>query len=311
MRKDTALKYLGKSDIDKSFKKLQKEEIEFVETDYNKCCEIIKNLTEDILSKYKDYITVYEGNLQDLTRQYKTDYIAYLKKEEKERKDNPYSVNSYFYREPKSEEKYIETEIKYNYGSSAMRFKKYMPTKKEEQKVLYFELEKHYDARSKFSFNFCAYYNSENIFCLDKITFEKLRRGWEQNILEIETAKTSPDKIIELLERFLQLNAKGEENYKKGQVKLKKDKIKKAKVTQLKRKAGVINIKKILDEIDCSYEIEEMNSAMKIHISLDKGITTIKIPKKNLNESLQYLEEFVETILKASQLKIYFKHLQY
>ncbi len=302
----TALKYLGKSDVDKSFEKLKKEKTEFLLTDYKKCTETIKKLTEDILSKYNDHITVHKGNLQDITNEYKNAYVSYREKEEDDNKRR-YRGYTNYYTDIKSEEEYIKSEIKYHYRSAAFRFKKYTPTREEEQKVLYFSLEKEYFSRSKFSFSFCAYYNSEHILCLDKITFKS--KGWEEADLEFDTVKISTDKIIWLLESFLLLNKKGKENYKKRQIKQGENKIKKAKINQLKRKAGIINVKKILDEIDFDYGLEEIQGALKIHISLNRGVTTVKIPKKNLNKSLEYLSGFVETILKAEKLDIYFRHL--
>ena len=300
-------KYLGKSDIDKSFAKLKKEAVLTIEPNYDKCCETIKKLKEELLSEYGEYLSVGKGNLVDLTKKYKKSYQVYLEEREEEIRENKYRYSYYNKREPISEEEHIENEFKYNYGVTASRFEKYIQTKEEEQKVLYFSLHKNHYSRSKFRFEFCIYYNFEDTLCIDQLTIKEGRREY---ISVSDSAKTSPDKIIWLMESFLQSDNRGEELYKKRQIKQEDNRIKKQKVDSLKQKAGTINIKQILDKIDCSYEIDELATKVKIHIILGKGRTTIAIPKRNLKESLQYLTEFVEAIVKADKLKINFRHFQ-
>ncbi len=304
--KYTRLEYLGKTDIDKSFKKLKNDKTIVLNTDYKNSKETIKELTELILSKYNDFIKVLKGNLQEITNKYKAEYIEYVE-EKKEQNKRRYGAYTTYYSSIMLEDEYINNQINYRYRSDAVRFRKYTPTKEAEESVLYFNLERAYNSHSNFSFNFCVYYNSEHILCLDMITIKSKNR--EKDVYEFDTVKISVSKVLELLETFVVLNIKGEENYKKRQIKLKDNKIKKEKISQLKRKAGIINVKKILDEIDLDYTILEMYGAFKINIALNKGITTIKVPKKNLNESLPYLSEFVEAVLKANKLNIYFKHL--
>ncbi len=303
--KYNVLKYISKSEIDKSFKKLKKDKTVTVTTGNKEIKETIKKLAKLIVSKYDNYITICNGNYQDLLDKYKAKYLEYVAEETEQ--NNQRGAYTAYYSSIEPEEKYVNKYINYYHRTDAVRFKKYTPTKEDEERVLCFNLERGYKSHSQFSFSFCVYFNSEHILCFDMITIKSKNR--ETDVYEFDTVKTSVSKVIELIESFLELNIKEEENYKKRQIKLEDNKIKNGKINQLKQKAGIINVKKILDEIDFNYNIEEMHGAFKIHIALDKGITSIKVPKKNLSKSLPYLAEFVETILKANELKIYFKHL--
>ncbi len=296
--------YLGKTDIDKSFKKLQKDKLEYVEADYVKCCDIIKTIILDFSSTYKDSIKVYNGNLEDLTNDYKKRYISYLK-DFKEKKKDRYS---YYYPQgdPQTEEEYVKYHFKQDYHETH-RFEKYTPNKKEEDKVFYFEFKKYF--RSKLFYKFSIYFNSENILCCDRITLKKIDY-LEYEMIEVQTATILPETMMGLFNEFLELDIAGKEIYKKRKIQLEADNIKKNKVKGLKKKAGLINIKKILDEMNCAYALEEMKNAIKVQIELSKGRTAIKIPKKNLNKALELLPEFVESILKADKLNIQFKHKQ-
>ncbi len=302
---DSSLKYLWKSEIERAFKKLKKKETEFLCADYKKCTETTQKLTEHIVSKYNDYITVLKGNLQDLINENKNSYEDYVKDQEKEIELRN-KWGNYYSRNIESIEEYINSKIKYN-DPDFLRFKRYATTKKEEDKVLYFRLKRDYNSRSKFSFSFCAYYNSEDILYLDKIIFKKERYNWRKH-LEFDTIKTTPDEIIWFLKYLLQLNKKRQESYKKRQKKLENDRIKKDKIDILKKKARIINIQKILNKIDVNYKIYEMRDFLRIYISLNEGTTSIKIPIKNINNNLKYIPEFVEIVLKAEKLGIYFEY---
>ncbi len=299
-----AFSYLGKTEIDKSFKKLQKENDLSLEYNYDNCCETIKQLKEYLISEIGEYFKFLDGNLVDLTEKYRNEYPEYVREIEKENR----SRYCYSPSNPVPVEEYIQNQFKSN-DSSEMRFEKYIPTKIEENKVLYFELNQPYYHRSNFSFCFCLFYNSDNMLCIDKINLKKIR--YKRNIEGIDSAKSSPERIKEFFKNFVLLDKKGKEAYEKNQLKLKDDKIKREKVNKLKLKAGEINIKQILDEIDCDYTVEEQGHTMLVSIKQGKGKTRIKIPKKNVAKSLEFLKGYVETIIEADKLKIHFKHFQH
>ncbi len=294
------LSYLKKTDIDKSFKKLKKDSVEFIEKDYDKCCAIIKKISDEIISKDYDYITILDGNKKSLTEKYKREYIKYLENFEKRKKER-FS----YYRpvgNPYTKEEYVKSEFNSNFKASYFRLEKYAATKKEEMKSIYFNLYRY--TNSQYEFSFCGYFNEKDVFCLDKLTF----KGGK--FIGIETVKISPEMIKSFIDNFLILDKAGEKESKKKQMKAIDNRIKKEKVDNLKQKAGIINIDSVMKKIDCKYRYEKLKTAVKIHIILKKGYTTIRIPQKNIKETLEYLPEFVESILKADKLNVNFKHLQ-
>ena len=299
------ISYLAKSDIDKSFKKLQKESTGLIETDYNKCCDIIKEMKEAIISNHADYTTICAGNLEDAIAKYNIEYKAYIIDFEKSKKDR-----SNYYRptgNPKTLDEYIENKLNLKDVGTVYRFKNYSPTRKEEKKVLYFDFNRH--SNSSYTFSFCVYFNSRNMLCLDKITFkESIRR---KEFVDIETAKILPNKMEALISTFLELNIKGKIEAKKRGEKQEANNIKKSKIKNLKQRAGLVNIKKIMNTLDCDYGLETMKSDVKIHVNFEKGRATIKIKQKDINNSLEFLSELVENILKADKLNIHCRYKQY
>ncbi len=290
---DEGYKYLLKADIDKTFKKLHADKIELVESDYNKCCDIINILNKEV-EKYGNALDIYKGNLKDLTTTYQMEYKTYLRGDaEKKRKYSYYRGNK-----PFTEKEYIAEEFRINHGESKLRFQKYIPNEKVEKKVIYVKIQ-NYHSRLKHSFYFCAYFNSKNRFCVDKIAINRR----DKDDITFDTAKTSPNQFIILLDEFKRLHMQGEATYQQNM-------IKKEKIDGLKQKAGEINIKQVLNNINCDYTIQKQGHSTLVKIHLGKGWTVIKIPKKNLKAFLPDLEGIVETILKAHKLKVHFKHHQ-
>lgn len=298
------LTYLRKTDIDKSFNTIKSENLPLPESSFQDRCDTIKKIKDELLSDFDECIKIHEGNLADLIKAYKIKYQEYTEKFASGKQSRYSHSYSYLYGKMESEDEYIAGRFGNSYHTSRERFEKYSKTKEDEDSSLYFQL--HKNNQSKLSFSFCVYYNSENILCIDKLLLKKGRR--DLVLAETSTKTVCSGQVKEFLEKLASTNDIQKQKTAERHQTQQDENLKKEKVKRLKQKAGIVNIKKVVDNIDCSYAIEEMKLAFKIHIALSKGTSVIKIPKKDLNEKIQYLEEFVKTIIKADKLKIHFNH---
>ncbi len=302
---ERSFEYLGKSDVEKIFNRLKAKNSLSVETDYSRCCETTEELRKSIVSIAGERVTVLDGNLKDYTDKYTSEYSAYAKQINERKRDRwfPNDVS-----DPVPMEQFVESCFKTSHRGLRIRFEKYSPSKKEENRVIFLDLKKPNRSRSKSSFYFCIYYDSDSMLCMDKLHF--VEKNYNDVLAEIETAKTSPETINEFFRDLSTANDAGKVVSIKNQIKRKDDNTKKAKVNTLKLKAGEINIRKILNDIDCNYTLEKQNASVLIILTLKSGKTTVKIPNRNLSKSLEKLKGFVEAIVDGDKLNIHFRHRQ-
>jgi hypothetical protein len=298
---------LKKTNLDKLFKKyiVKSEDITIVES-YKQRCDFISDLASFFTSKlFKKYFKINTKNLE-----YE---IAECKNNFRKRKEQD---DFYFYRYgSQTEEEYLEEQLYSNvFGNYVDTFvlEKYHPTKQKADEVLLCELSLSRAAQSRIFFS--LFFNDASQLCFDYISLKNTRKRRSCEAVENDIKTFSSLTSLDAVKNFVNSFPEEEINIKKeDEIRWRrndKERVKKDKIKDLSSKAVVSRIKSILNETNISFFIDERIHMLKIYLTMKKGKTVIRVPKKDIKNRLEILPSLCEKLIEADQLNIQCKYHQ-
>jgi len=298
---------LKKANLDILFKNyiVKSKGITIVES-YKERCHFISELSSFFTSKtFQKYFTINTSNLEQ--------EIANCKKNFRKRKQQD---DFYYYRYgSQTEDEYIQEWLYSNrFGNYVETFllEKYHPTQQKADEVLLCKLR--LSGAARLSIYFSLFFNEAAQLCFDYISYNGSRRHESceavENDIKTLSSITSLDAVKNLINSFPEEEVKIQKEDELRWQRNDKEKVKKDKIKALSSKAVVSRINSILKEKNIPFLIVERTNILQICLTMKKGKTVIRVPKKDIKDRLEILPSLCEKIIEADQLNIQCKYHQ-
>jgi len=273
---------------------------------YKERCDIISELTS--LFKNKTNKKYFEINTNNLEHE-----IDECKKQFRKRHIND---DFYYYRYgSQTEEEYIQERLYSNmFGFNVDTFllEKYRPTQQKANEVLLCEL--HLSGAALSKIHFSIFFNDAAQLCFDYISYQGLKLldscDSVKNNIKIMSSITSLDAVKNLIHSFPEEEVKIKQEEKLRWQQNDKERIKKDKIKTLSTKAVISRINSMLEEKNITFFIAERTNILQIYLTMKKGETVIRVPKKDIKDRLEILPSLCEKLIEADQLNIQCKYHQ-